>query len=128
MAPDSLRIDRWLFAVRLFKSRSLAAQAVTGGKVHVNGVRVKPAHSVKAGDTVSFVRGATTFECAVRAIPIRRGPASEAQQCYEESADSRARREEFAQRMKLAAALSPRPQGRPEKHERRELRRIRGRD
>jgi ribosome-associated heat shock protein Hsp15 len=128
MPSDSLRIDRWLFAVRLFKSRSLAAQAVTGGKVHVNGLRVKPAHVVKAGDTVSFVRGATTFECAVRAIPLRRGPASEAQQCYEESPESRARREEFSQRMKVAAALSPRPHGRPEKHERRELRRIRGRD
>jgi len=128
MPSDSLRIDRWLFAVRLFKSRSLAAQAVTGGKVHVNGARVKPAHAVKAGDSVSFVRGATTFDCAVRAIPLRRGPASEAQQCYEESAGSRARREEFSQRMKLAAALSPRPEGRPEKHERRELRRIRGRD
>jgi ribosome-associated heat shock protein Hsp15 len=128
MAPDSLRIDRWLFAVRLFKSRSLAAQAVTGGKVHVNGVRVKPAHGVKPGDTVSFVRGATTFDCAVRAIPSRRGPAPEAQRCYEESAESRARREAFAERMKLADALSPRPQGRPEKHERRELRRIRGRD
>jgi ribosome-associated heat shock protein Hsp15 len=128
MAPDSLRIDRWLFAVRLFKSRSLAAQAVTGGKVHVNGIRVKPAHSVKAGDTVSFVRGATTFECAVRAIPLRRGPAKEAQLCYEESAVSRAQREEFARRMKLASALSPRPDGRPEKHARRELRRIRGRD
>ena len=117
MASDSLRIDRWLFAVRLFKSRSLAAQAVTGGKVHVNGARVKPAHSVKAGDAVTFVRGAITFECAVRTIPVRRGPASVAQQCYEESPESRTRREEFARRMKLASALSPRPEGRPEKHE-----------
>jgi ribosome-associated heat shock protein Hsp15 len=128
MASDSLRIDRWLFAVRLFKSRSLAAQAVTGGKVHVNGARVKPSHAVVPGDAVSFVRGAVTFDCAVRAIPMRRGPAPEAQKCYEESDASRARRELFAQRMKLASALSPRPDGRPEKHERRELRRIRGRD
>jgi len=127
MSADSLRIDRWLFAVRLFKSRSLAAQAVAGGKVHVNGARVKPAHAVRQGDRVSFVRGATTFDCAVRAIPHRRGPASEAQACYEESAESREQRELFVQRMKLASVLSPRPPERPEKHERRELRRIRGR-
>jgi ribosome-associated heat shock protein Hsp15 len=128
MSADSLRIDRWLFATRLFKSRSLAAQAVTGGKVHVNGVRVKPAHAVRPGDRVSFVRGATTFDCAVRTIPVRRGPAPEAQQCYEETAASRTGRERFAERMRTAAVLSPRPEGRPEKHARRELRRIRGRD
>jgi ribosome-associated heat shock protein Hsp15 len=128
MSADSLRIDRWLFATRLFKSRSLAAQAVTGGKVHINGARVKPAHAVRPGDRVSFVRGATTFDCTVRAIPPRRGPAREAQQCYEETPESRAQRELFAARMKAAAALSPRPVGRPEKHERRELRRIRGRE
>lgn len=128
MSPESLRIDRWLFATRLFKSRSLAAQAVTGGRVHINGIRVKPSHAVRPGDRVSFVRGATTFDCAVRSIPRRRGPASEAQQCYEETPESRAQRELFVQRMKMAAALSPRPAGRPEKHERRELRRIRGRD
>jgi ribosome-associated heat shock protein Hsp15 len=128
MFADSLRIDRWLFATRLFKSRSLAAQAVSGGKVHVNGARVKAAHALRAGDRVSFVRGATTFDCTVRSIPTRRGPAREAQQCYEETADSRAQRELFAERMRTAAVLSPRPVGRPEKHERRELRRIRGRD
>lgn len=128
MSEAALRIDRWLFMTRLFKSRSLAAEAVAGGKVHVNGARVKPAHAVRPGDAVSFVRGATTFDCAVRAIPARRGPASEARLAYEESPESRARREQFAARMRVAAALSPRPEGRPEKHERRELRRIRGRE
>jgi ribosome-associated heat shock protein Hsp15 len=122
------RIDRWLFGVRLFKSRSLASDAVAGGKVHVNGARVKPAHAVRPDDRVSFVRGATTFECVVRGIPARRGPAPEAQACYEETAASQAARELFAQRMRVAAALSPRPLERPEKHERRELRRIRGRN
>lgn len=121
-------MDRWLFGVRLFKSRSAAGDAVNGGKVHLNGERVKPSRGVKAGDTVAFTRGAVKFECTVLAIPVRRGPATEAARCYEETAASKARREEFAARMKVAAALTPRPDDRPDKHDRRELRRLRGRD
>lgn len=125
--PGSARIDRWLFAVRLFKSRSLAAEAVSGGKVHVNGSRVRPSHGVRPGDLVSFSRGAVDFECHVAAIPERRGPAREAVVCYAETDASRARREQHAQNMRLAAALAPRPEERPDKHQRRELRRLRGR-
>lgn len=127
-SPGAARIDRWLFGVRLFKSRSLAADAVSGGKVHVNGARVKPSHSVRPGDIVSFNRGAVDFECEVAAIPQRRGPAKEAVMCYTETDASRQRREQHAQRMRLAAAMAPRPQERPDKHQRRELRRLRGRD
>ena len=76
--PGSARIDRWLFGVRLFKSRSLAAEAVGGGKVHINDARVRPSHSVQPGDVVTFARGAIDFECIVAAIPERRGPAKEA--------------------------------------------------
>jgi ribosome-associated heat shock protein Hsp15 len=125
---ESLRIDRWLFAVRLFKSRSLAAAAVSGGKVHLNGERVKPAHSVRPGDRVSLMRGAVDFDCEVTALPGRRGPAREAILCYRESPESIARRAAFAERMRLSAAFAPRPEGRPEKHERHALRRIRGRE
>lgn len=125
--PGAARIDRWLFGVRLFKSRSLAAQAVNGGKVHVNGARVRPSHSVRPGDLVSFSRGAVDFECHVAAIPQRRGPAREAVACYTETDPSRERREQHAQRMRLAAAMAPRPEERPDKHQRRELRRLRGR-
>ncbi len=121
------RVDRWLFGVRLFKSRSLATQAVSGGKVHVNGQRVKPSHTLRPGDQVSFVRGAIEFECSVVGIPARRGPAPEALRHYLESEASQARRAEFAARMRLAAALTPRPEDRPDKHQRRELRRLRGR-
>jgi ribosome-associated heat shock protein Hsp15 len=121
------RIDRWLFGVRLFKSRSLAATAVNGGKVHVNGARVRPAHSIHPGDLVSFNRGAVDFECEVAAIPKRRGPASQAVACYTETQASRARCEQHIQRMRLAAAMTPRPEERPDKHDRRELRRLRGR-
>jgi ribosome-associated heat shock protein Hsp15 len=125
--PGSARIDRWLFGVRLFKSRSLAAEAVGGGKVHINGARVRPSHGVQAGDVVTFTRGVIDFECIVVAVPERRGPAKEAAACYTETDASQARREQHAQRMRLAAALTPRPDERPDKHQRRELRRLRGR-
>jgi ribosome-associated heat shock protein Hsp15 len=123
-----MRIDRWLFFVRLFKSRSLASEAVTGGRVHVNGERVKPSRVVRVGDTVVFNRGAVPFDCEVTALPLRRGPAPAAAACYRESEASVARRAQFAERMRLATAFAPRPDSRPNKHERRELRRIRGRD
>jgi ribosome-associated heat shock protein Hsp15 len=113
--------------VRLFKSRSLAAEAVGGGKVHINGARVRPSHSVQPGDVVTFARGVIDFECIVAAIPERRGPAKEAVACYTETDASRARREQHAQRMRYAAAMTPRPDERPDKHQRRELRRLRGR-
>jgi ribosome-associated heat shock protein Hsp15 len=125
--PGATRIDRWLFAVRLFKSRPAAADAVGGGKVHLNGERVKPSHGIKPGDTVSFSRGTVVFECVVASVPLRRGPASEAAAGYDETPASRQRRELFAARMKVAAALAPRPSGRPDKHARRALRNLRGR-
>ncbi|HEX3835444.1 MAG TPA: RNA-binding S4 domain-containing protein [Steroidobacteraceae bacterium] len=127
-AAEPMRIDRWLFFVRLFKSRSLASAAVTGGKVHVNAERVKPARVVRVGDRITFNRGAVPFECAVLALPWRRGPAPAAAACYRESEGSVARRAQFAERMRTATAFAPRPDSRPDKHERRELRRIRGRD
>ena len=126
--PGALRVDRWLFAVRLFKNRPAAAAAVAGGKVHLNGERVKPSHGVRAGDTVTFTRGAVVFECLVADIPQRRGPASEAARAYEETPASKARHEEFAARMKIAAGLTPRPDGRPNKRDRRRLQQLRGRN
>ena len=125
--PGAARIDRWLCAVRLVKSRALAAQAVTGGRVHLNGERVKPAREIHPGDHIALTRSALTFECTVLAVPERRGPAALAARCYAETAASRARRAEFTARQKLAAALTPRPPERPDKHARRTLRRLRGR-
>jgi ribosome-associated heat shock protein Hsp15 len=124
----AMRIDRWLFGVRLFKSRAAAAGAVSGGRVHLNGERVKPSRGVKPGDTVTFTRSAVVFECVVAAVPPRRGPASEAARCYDETPASKAHREQFAARMKVAAGLSPRPDDRPDKHDRRLLRQLRGRN
>ncbi|HTT06641.1 MAG TPA: RNA-binding S4 domain-containing protein [Steroidobacteraceae bacterium] len=126
-APGSARIDRWLFAVRLFKSRSAAGEAVNGGRVHLNGARIKPSRAVKPGDTVSFTRGAVLFECTVAAVPPRRGPASDAVGCYDELPESRTRREQYVTRRRMAAGGASLSQDRPDKHGRRLLRQLRGR-
>ncbi|HET7810892.1 MAG TPA: RNA-binding S4 domain-containing protein [Steroidobacteraceae bacterium] len=124
----SLRIDRWLWCTRLFKSRSQAAEAVGGGKVHINGRRVKPAHGVRVGDRVAITRAGFEFECEVRQLPERRGSAPIAQACYLETDQARAAREKYSEQARLAAAFAPRGDERPDKHARRELRRLRGRD
>ena len=124
----TLRIDRWLWCTRLFKSRSMAAEAVAGGKVHVNGRRVKPAQALKVGDRVTITRAGFEFECEVLKLPDRRGSAPLAQACYAETEQARAAREKFSEQSRLAAAFAPRSLERPDKHARRELRRLRGRD
>jgi ribosome-associated heat shock protein Hsp15 len=118
----ALRIDKWLWYVRFFKSRSLASDAVAGGLVHLNGERVKASRPVHAGDTLHITRGQTKFEVTVQSIPSRRGPASEAQAHYVESARSQAERERQRQ---AARSLPQAPLGRPDKHGRRMLRRLR---
>ena len=124
----TLRIDRWLWCTRLYKSRSQAAEAVGGGKVHVNGRRVKPAHGVKIGDEVAITRAGFEFACAVLKLPDRRGSAPVAQACYAETDAARAAREKYVEAARLASAFAPRSLERPDKHGRRELRRLRGRD
>jgi ribosome-associated heat shock protein Hsp15 len=125
----TLRVDRWLWCTRLFKSRTLAAESVAGGKVHVNGHRVKPAHTLRVGDTVAITRQGYTFECEVLKLPDRRGAAPIAQACYAETDAARAAREKFSEQSRLNSAFAqPRSLDRPDKHGRRELRRLRGRD
>jgi len=125
---NRLRIDRWLWCTRLFKSRTLAAEAVNGGKVHVNGRRVKAAHAIGVGDQVSITRPGFVFECEVLKLPDRRGSAPLAQACYAETEAARAAREKHGEQQRLASAFAPRSLERPDKHARRELRRLRGRD
>ncbi len=127
-ADDTQRLDRWLWCVRLFKTRQLAAEAVQGGKVHLNDKRVKPAHAVRLGDSVSVSRPGYSLQLTVRARPSRRGPAAEAECCYEESHGSREARETMVAQQRLAAAMMPRPAERPTRQGRRELRRLRGRE
>jgi len=125
----SLRIDRWLWCTRMFKSRTLAADAVAGGKVHLNGQRVKPAHAVRVGDTLTLSRPGYAFECQVLKLPDRRGSAPVAQACYAETDEARAAREKHTENARLVSAFAqPRSLDRPDKHGRRELRRLRGRD
>src|SRR5687767_2373253 len=117
--PIGLRVDKWLWCTRFFKSRSQATDAVSGGLVHVNGERVKPARVVHIDDRLVITRDETQFEVVVRGIPVRRGPATEARTHYEETPDSIAARERRREHARLAP---PAPSGRPDKHARRLLR------
>ena len=123
-----LRIDRWLWCTRHFKSRTLAADAVAGGKVHLNGQRVKPAHVLRVGDRVAITRPGHVFECEVLSLPRARGSAPIAQACYAELDQSKSAREKYLEQSRLASVLRPQSLERPDKHGRRELRRLRGRD
>lgn len=124
---DRHRIDRWLWFARFFRSRSLAARAVGGGKVHVNGLRVKPARDLAIGDRLDITRGQETWTVIVRGLPLRRGSAAEASGCYDESPDSELRRrlQQERRRSQPAAVAPPR---RPDKRARRAIRRLQGRD
>lgn len=120
--PSGLRIDKWLWFARLFKSRSQATEAVAGGLVHVNGDRVKASRVVHVEDRLQITKDETRLEVIVRGMPVRRGPAPEARQHYEETPESIAAREKQRERNRLAA---PAPEGRPDKHARRVLRDLR---
>ena len=122
MVMDKLRIDKWLWAARFFKTRSLAVEEITRGRVEVNGQEVKPAREVKAGDTVTVRQGTVIRKVIVKGLSAARGPAPVAQALYEETAESIAAREKQAEQRKL----SPEPaltieHGRPTKRGRREL-------
>ena len=119
---DSVRLDKWLWAARFFKTRSLATEAVAGGKVDVNGERAKPAKSVKPGDEIRLRLGPYEHILIVRALGDRRGPASVAQGLYDETEASRAERERLAAQLKLAPAMFVyEEKGRPTKKDRRDL-------
>jgi len=119
---DKLRIDKWLWAARFFKTRSLAVEAVESGKVTMNEVRVKPAKAIGAGDHLDIRLGQYHFEIEVLALSNRRGPAPEAQKLYRESEASKARRAEIAANLK--ALPQPAFKGRPTKRDRRDIERF----
>ena len=121
-----LRIDKWLWAARFFKTRSLAAQAVDGGRVQLNGQRVKPAKDVKPGDELVVHIGELEWVIEVRALSDRRGPATEARRLYEEREASRARRQALIDARKTAPEPALGLRGRPTKRDRRRLRRLTG--
>jgi len=119
-----IRLDKWLWCARFFKTRALATTAVAGGKVRVNDVRAKPSHIVQIGEALKITRGTERYEIIVRALSERRGPAKQAQALYEETAASRETRVRHTELRKLAALASPAPTKRPDKKSRRLIHRF----
>jgi len=118
---ESVRIDKWLWAARFFKTRGLAAEAVVGGRVHVNGERVKPAKLIHATDVLEITRGTERWTVRVEHLAERRGPAAAAQTLYSETDESRAAREQHALERRFARALGADLGSRPTKQARRRL-------
>ncbi len=121
-----VRLDKWLWAARFYKTRSLAVDAIGGGKVTVNGEKVKPAKMLKAGDEVRIRLGPYEHVVQVRGLSERRGPAAVAATLYEETAASLATRAKLSEQLKMAPAVFVfEDKGRPTKRDRREIERLR---
>jgi ribosome-associated heat shock protein Hsp15 len=123
---NSLRIDRWLFYCRFFKTRVKATAAVAGGHVKINDGRATPGGRIKLGDRIDLVREQLLYSFEVIDIPSRRGPAAEAQTCYREDKETVRKRELQTAALKQDRRLTPRTDGRPDKHTRRKLRERHG--
>lgn len=124
MAADRVRLDKWLWAARFFKTRGLAAEAVAGGKVYRNGSRAKPAKLVQVGDSLRVRLGPYDWFITVRAVSERRGPPRDAQLLYDETPEGRAERERLAEAHKIAPAPTYQGKGRPTKKQRRDIERL----
>ncbi len=118
---DAVRIDKWLWAARFFKTRGGATTAVLGGRVLLNGARAKPSKDVHAGDRLELQVGQTRWTVVVRGLAEKRGPASAAAALYEETPESVALREQRALQQRLAAPLGANLGARPTKRDRRRL-------
>ena len=122
---ESVRIDKWLWAARFYKTRALATEAVLGGHVHLNGLRVKPAKDVRVGDTIEVRIATTRWTVGVRGLADRRGPASVAATLYEETPESRSARERQAIERRATRPLGADLGRRPTKQDRRRLEALR---
>lgn len=120
-AAHSLRLDKWLWCARFFRSRGIAQEAIEAGHVQVNGERVKASRQVRVGDRLRITRERERFEVEVTGIPVRRGPATEARLHYHETPESEAARAHARELDRLAGAVAS---ARPDKRERRELLRL----
>jgi len=123
-AQNAVRVDKWLWAARFFKTRSLASSAVKGGKVHVNERRAKASTDIHVGDRLEITKGEIGFEIVVDALAAQRGPASQAAALYTETQASMETREQQAFERRVARQAMPRPAMRPDKKQRRQLRRF----
>jgi len=124
---EAMRLDKWLWAARFFKTRQLAVDAVNGGHVHLDGKRVKPSKEVHIGSRLHVRRDALEWEITVKALPAQRRPAAEAALCYEEAAESVARRQRMQEQLRLTRQEAPAP-GRPSKRDRRMIHRFIGKE
>ena len=122
MTEEKIRVDKWLWAARFFKTRSLASRAVSGGHVHLNSSRVKPSRPVAVGDRLQIRRGDEVFTVDILALSSRRGPATVARTLYEETEESCSRRAAAREQRRLVRAPASRPKGRPGKRDRRKIR------
>jgi len=118
---DSIRLDKWLWAARFFKTRALASEAISGGKVHRNGHRVKPSQSVQIDDKLEITKGAFRFNIVVTRLLKQRGSAPIAQTMYEETAESASARTALADQLRAQAAQNPTTPRKPDKRSRRRI-------
>lgn len=119
-----MRLDKWLWAARFFKTRTLATEAISGGKVQLNGCRIKPAREVKVDDRLEISNSEVSWEVCVRALSDKRGPAPEARLLYEETPASLTAREVARESRKLVADPAADLHGRPTKRDRRQINRF----
>lgn len=126
MPAEGMRLDKWLWAARFFKTRSLASQAIEHGRVKLNGARVKPARGVRPADRLELRIGEVDWSVTVRALSMQRGPAPVAQALYAEDPESLARRQAQVAERKLAASPAATLKGRPTKRDRRQIHRFTG--
>ncbi len=123
---DGLRLDKWLWAARFFKTRQLATEAINGGKVHVDGQRAKPSKTIRPGTRMTIQKGTLSWEIEVKAVVKQRRPASEAVLLYEEAEDSRLRRQDLVREQRESGQRSSGPGNRPNKRDRRMIQRFVG--
>lgn len=128
MADDAVavRLDKWLWACRFYKTRAAAVQAIRAGRVDVNDVRAKPAKTLHLGDRIRIRKSPYEFRLTVRVLSEQRGRAAQAATLYEEDPAAKAARERLAQQLRIAPTPSYEGKGRPTKRDRRELERLRG--
>lgn len=124
-AGGRLRLDKWLWAARFFKTRTLASDAINAGRIHLNDARAKPSREVRVGDRLDIQTAEVRYSVVVRALSGRRGPAEEARTLYQETEDSLQRREREREQRRLAPEPTQMLHGRPTKTQRREIDRMR---
>jgi len=123
---NAIRLDKWLWAARFYKTRSMASDAVNGGHVHVNGQRCKSSKAVQVGDEIKIIKGSTPFTVIIDNVSARRGSATQASELYTETEESIDKRELLGLQRKANLLANPHPSRRPDKRQRRQLKAWQG--